>query len=168
MNMADFVIFDLETTGFNTESCKIIEFGGILIKNGEVVRDCSILINPLCCVPPKISQLTGITTSMVMQEPTIYDVYDDIVNFIGQNTLVGYNIDNFDMKFLNNIALEIDGQCLKNKTMDILPIMRSKYPSERYSLEAMADRIGYEYKAHRALNDCYAVYNIMKVYGLLN
>lgn len=60
-----FVVFDIETTGFNKEKCKIIEIGAVKIENGVITDRFSEFINPGVHIPEEITELTSITDSMV-------------------------------------------------------------------------------------------------------
>ena len=167
--MARVVIVDIETTGFNTDSCKIIELAAIQIdtETFEVKGEFNSLINPMCAIPLRVSQLTGITEDMITDEATIYDVFDEFTHFIGDLPLVGHKIVNCDLPFLNNVSLEIDGVPFDNEVIDTLPLIRKKIKLQSYSLENLAQTTGHVYEAHRALNDCKALLHIIKHFGLL-
>lgn len=171
--MTDFVIVDLETTGLSAETDKIIEFGAVQVSCGIPVAVADILINPMCTIPLKITQITGITNSMVMTQPNIYEAWGTISRWFNNNAvLVGYNIDDFDIKFLNNVSLELNGSKITNKTYDVLPIMRKKYPKgtngiRSHSLTDICNAFNIKYDAHRASNDCMALYELMMATGLI-
>ncbi len=97
----DFVVFDLETTGAKSPPCRITEIGAYRVKNGEIVAEFETLVNPETPIPVFISQLTGITNSMVKNAPRFSDVADAFLDFIGDSVLVAHNA-HFDMRFLNH------------------------------------------------------------------
>ena len=158
----------METTGLNPQTDKIIEVAGIYVARGLIVGDFDYLVNPMRVVPRYITELTGITNSMVMNEPTIYDIYARLRRKLGNTMLVGYNIDGFDKKFLDAVSIEIDGVPLYNKTFDVLPVMRNKFPGVSHKLTNMCAMFDIHYNAHRAKDDCIALYNLMKICGLLS
>ncbi len=50
----EFVVFDIETTGFSSKNDKIIEIGAVKIKDGEIVDKFSAFVNPKDSIPYKI------------------------------------------------------------------------------------------------------------------
>ena len=72
-----FVVVDLETTGGRmtagdgTVADAITEIGAVKVRGGVVLGEFATLIDPQRSIPPQIVQLTGITTAMVCDAPTI-------------------------------------------------------------------------------------------------
>ncbi|WP_255396476.1 exonuclease domain-containing protein, partial [Mycobacterium sp. E3247] len=72
-----FVVVDLETTGGRTKSTggstpdAITEIGAVKVRGGTVLGEFATLVDPKRSIPPQIVQLTGITTAMVSDAPTI-------------------------------------------------------------------------------------------------
>ena len=54
--MADYVVFDLETTGINQERDEIIEISAVKVRNHEIVEEFSTLVNPGRHIPAHVSQ----------------------------------------------------------------------------------------------------------------
>ena len=79
----DFVVFDIETTGFSSENDKIIEIGAVKIENGEIVDRFSEFVNPECKIPYKITELTGITDEMVRDADSIDEILPKFLEFVG-------------------------------------------------------------------------------------
>ena len=63
---ADFVVFDIETTGFSPTNNRIIEIGAVKVCSGKIVDRFSTFVDPLVPIPFEIEKLTGITDDMVM------------------------------------------------------------------------------------------------------
>ena len=61
----DYVVFDLETTGFDPKTSKIIEIGALKYKNNELIEEFSVLINPKCPIPDVITAITGIDDDLI-------------------------------------------------------------------------------------------------------
>jgi len=100
--MRNVVILDIETTGFSPVSGdKIIEIGAIKMLDDNVVGIFNTLINPRRDIPPKITELTGITNEMVKKAPPAVDVVTTLIKFIGTDTVVTHNV-SFDRAFLEH------------------------------------------------------------------
>lgn len=97
----DFVVFDLETTGAKSPPCRVTEIGAFRVKDGKITGEFQTLVNPETPIPMFISQLTGITNSMVRNAPKFIEVADKFLDFIGDSVLVAHNAP-FDMRFLNH------------------------------------------------------------------
>ena len=72
------MFFDIETTGFSSLTCQIIEIGAVLVENGEITDRFSTFVNPKVPIPFRIEQLTSINDSMVMDAPTIEEILPKI------------------------------------------------------------------------------------------
>ena len=94
-----FVVFDIETTGFSSLTCQIIEIGAVLVENGEITDRFSTFVNPKVPIPFRIEQLTSINDSMVMDAPTIEEVLPKFLEFSKGAVMVAHNAD-FDMGFI--------------------------------------------------------------------
>ena len=68
---ADFVVFDLETTGFSPKKNKIIEIGAVKVQEGKITERFSSFVNPQIPIPFDIEELTGIRDDMVIDAPLI-------------------------------------------------------------------------------------------------
>ncbi|MCA1635996.1 MAG: hypothetical protein LC802_20465 [Acidobacteria bacterium] len=111
---ADFVVFDVETTGPKTPPCRIMELGAIRVSRGRIVAEFQTLINPLMPIPPFIANLTGINETMVARAPTFDEVAADWLAFADQAVLVAHNA-TFDVRFINHeLSLLYPGQRMSN------------------------------------------------------
>ena len=94
-----FVVVDLETTGGRTKSADgapcdaITEIGAVKVRGGVVLGEFATLVDPQRSIPPQIVQLTGITTAMVCDAPTIDAVlpmfFDSLYSIIASRVVVG-------------------------------------------------------------------------------
>lgn len=107
----EYVVFDIETSGLNLATAKIIEIGAVKIKEGKVVDRYHSLINPNCLIPAQIEELTSICNEELTRERTIETVLPEFLEFIGSRVLVARNAD-YCMGFLiyeaNMLALKLD------------------------------------------------------------
>lgn len=143
------VAIDLETTGFDTAKDRIIEIGAVRFSGDSVIDKWQSLVNPGFPIPSYITQLTGITNKEVDTAPTIARVVPKLREFIGDDVLVGHNLQ-FDLGFLRANGLK-----LSNPTFDTYAIASSLLPTaSRYNLTALAKLLDVQVTdAHRALND---------------
>src|SRR6204780_1571571 len=100
-----FVVVDLETTGGRMTAVDgkvadaITEIGAVKVRGGVVLGEFATLVDPQRSIPPQIVQLTGITTAMVCDAPTIAAVLPMFLEFAGDSVLVAHNA-GFDIWFL--------------------------------------------------------------------
>jgi DNA polymerase III subunit epsilon len=95
----DFVIVDLETTGWRPGEARITEIGAVRFAGGQVTGEFSTLINPGQPIPPDIAALTGISDAMVAGAPAISAVLPSFLAFAGNSVLTAHNAP-FDLGFL--------------------------------------------------------------------
>ena len=88
-----YVVIDLETTGLNPQYDFITEFGAVLVENSEIVDTFEQFVKPKKRIPEEVEDLTGITNEMVSDAPSINIVLPKFLKFIGNDILVGHNID---------------------------------------------------------------------------
>ena len=138
-----FVVFDVETTGFNAGGAdSIIEIGAVKIKNGEIIDRFDELINPGRKLPEKIVELTHITDEMLAGKPNEETVVKKFSEWFEDLPLVAHNA-KFDMSFLRMAYKKYNMGEVKNTVLDTLELSRAIDPSEaRHSLSAITKRYG--------------------------
>lgn len=157
----EFVVYDFETTGLDTNTCEIIEIGAVKIKGGEIVDVFQTLIKPQNTIPDIITQVTNISNDMVASSPSIKIVMPAFYDFCKGCILGGYNSANFDDKILavqsRKLGIEFD-----NQTTDVILLARSKMASSNYKLSTVVKNLGIVLiGAHRALNDALATAKVL-------
>ena len=95
----DFVIVDLETTGWTPGEAGITEIGAVRFTGGQVTGEFCALINPGHPIPAEIAALTGISDAMVAHAPGIQAVLPGFLAFAGSSVLTAHNAP-FDLGFL--------------------------------------------------------------------
>lgn len=152
----NFVVFDLETTGLNYNTCKIIEIGAVKIEKGKITQTFSTFVNPQCHIPEDATKKNNITDDMVKNAPTFEQVFPDFFKFIEGSTLVAHNI-NFDLPFISYYARLI-GYTIENPTQDTYLIVQKHLGQLRnFRLATVCEFFGVSLiGAHRALNDTVA------------
>ena len=101
-----FIAFDVETTGLNPVTDRIVEIGAVIFQNGKVNKIFSSLVNPGISIPDAASAVNHITNSMLTKAPTETDIYPQLLDFLG-DALCGKIImcahnAKFDFDFLCN------------------------------------------------------------------
>ncbi len=159
----DIVVFDVETTGFDFNTCEIIEIGAIKLKGGQMSEVFSTFIKPVAPIPEEITKLTSITNAMVKDAPSIKQVIPDFYKFCDGCVLVAYNID-FDYKFINAASTKL-GYKFKNRQVDALYLARLNVAgAKNFQLKNIATRLGVSLDgAHRAINDAIATAEVLKL-----
>ena len=168
-----FVIFDTETTGLDFQRDEIIEFSAVVmeVRNGEAVvtkeYDNLVTLSPGNTVPPKITELTGISNQDIWERGVAKtQVCNDIAEmFEGNTLLLAYNA-HFDLSFLFYMLLR-DGNpmILKGKDkLDLLTVYKDRRPFPHRLFNAI-DAYGLTGKvanSHRAVDDVLATLEVMK------
>ena len=150
---ADYVVFDLETTGFSPETNRIIEIGAVKVQNGKIVDKFSTFVNPQVPIPFRIEQLTSINDSMVIDAPVIADILPEFMKFCEGCVMVAHNAD-FDMSFIKKNCQRLDIPC-KPTIVDTVALARVLLPNlNRFKLDTVAKALGVSLKNHhRAVDD---------------
>lgn len=101
--MKDIVVFDIETTGLNKLTDHIVQFSAMKINKGKIIDDLNLYIQPEGNYTMSIQAYLKhhIKPSALLNAPKLVEVADQIIDFIGDNTLLGYNIVAFDIPFLD-------------------------------------------------------------------
>lgn len=179
---AQFVAFDLETTGLKAETNHIIEVGGFKftfeLENSKLkIKELGTfneLVKPPMHIPQEATKVNGITNEMVENAPPAVEVLKKFTQFCGLSSiLVAHNAD-FDSKFLQN-ELHKNGLIIpQNPIVDSLKISRKIMPeSPNHKLGTLAARLKRfmnlkvkPEELHRALYDCRVLAEVFTV--LLN
>jgi DNA polymerase III epsilon subunit family exonuclease len=161
----EYVVFDIETTGLDTDIDRIIELGAIRVLNGEVVGVFDKLINPGIIISDFITNINGISNEMVKDADYPGVVLSEFNRFVsGVEFLVGHNAYFFDYPFIQS---EFKRNLIKHDKLyvkDTMFIAKKKIPRFRsYSLKNLTEHLGIvNQTAHRALSDVYATFELFE------
>ena len=168
-----FLLFDTETTGLDFRRDEIIEFSAVLLEkqDGNIVvtreYDNLITLTPGNTVPPKITELTGISTQDILDRGIPKEqVCRDIAEMVAGNTLLlAYNA-HFDLSFLFYLLLRSgDPSILKGKDkLDLLTVYkdRREYPHRLFNAIDAYGLTGKVVNSHRAIDDVLATVAVME------
>lgn len=159
-----FIAVDLETTGLQPKSDRILEIGALKVIRGNVEGTFATFIDPRMQIPERITELTGITQEMVSGQPQNEEAVARFLEFAEDLPLLGHNI-LFDYSFLKHQAANMR-RSFERMACDTLAISRKAFPGlPSRSLEAMCAYYRIERNcAHRAFDDAKAS---LELFGLL-
>lgn len=163
----DYVVFDLETTGVSPYNDEVIEISAVKARKGKVVEEFSELVNPKRTIPFAASRVNNITDDMVSDAPFFDEVLRHFLEFVGEDVLVGHNIQSFDMKFIYRDCERYFHQLITNDYVDTLILAKRCFPEWRHRrLGDLADYYGISTRgAHRALADCRMNQRVFELLG---
>ena len=160
------IVFDLETTGLDSKSDRIIEIGAIKVVNLEPVAEFSTLVSTDIEISPTITNITGLTQQDLVGQPQIEPVLNDFLDFIDGGILVAHNAD-FDMPMVKahysrmGIDLEWPTFCTLKMARRILEHLENK------KLDTIAEHYGLTFESrHRSIGDVKVTIGVLQ--GMLN
>jgi DNA polymerase III epsilon subunit-like protein len=98
--LADYTVFDCETTGFSHEKDSLLELAATRYTNGVPVDSMQSFVRYTGYIAPKITELTTISTKDVFRAPESRAVLQRFRQVAGDSLLVGHNV-TFDIRFVN-------------------------------------------------------------------
>lgn len=157
------VFFDLETTGLNVGKDKIVEISLIKIMPDGSETQKTYRINPGVHIPEECTAIHGITDADVKDKPKFDEIADEILAFIGDADLAGFNSNKFDVPLLVEEFLRCGKNFeLRNRYLiDVQNIFHKMEPRSlvaAYKFYCNKDLID----AHSADGDTRATYEVLK------
>lgn len=156
-------IFDLETTGTNITSDRIVEIAIIKVQPDGTEENYCKRVNPEMPIPALVSEIHGIYDKDIQDAPTFKELANEIVEFIGDADLAGYNSNKFDIPVLAEELMRAgsDFDISKRRFVDVQNIF---HKMEQRTLAAAY--LFYCNKsienAHNALYDAKATWDVLK------
>ena len=156
-----FIILDTETTGLEVQQGhRIIEIGAVLLNDRKKSEEhFHTYLNPSRLIDEEASKVHGIMNEDLLDKPYFEDIAEEFLEFVDGSTLVIHNAA-FDVGFLNNeLKLASSKYPMLEDICEIedsLAIAKDKFPGQRNSLDALANRFdisGYDRTFHGALLD---------------
>ena len=148
----ELVALDLETTGLDVENDSIIEIGAVRLRDGEILDEFGMLINPGFVIPAETTHITGIHQDDLRHAPRLPEALPQISEFVGDAPVIAHNV-SFDISFMRRF-----GTLKKNlpiDTYELASILLPRVP--RYSLSSLSAEFEIDLEnAHRALDDARA------------
>jgi DNA polymerase-3 subunit epsilon len=157
------VFLDLETTGINVSTDRIVEISLLKIRPNGKKQWMTTRVNPEMPIPPKVTALHGITDSDVANAPTFREIAKNLAAFLEGCDLAGYNAIKFDIPVLAEEFLRTnnDFNFRKRRYVDVQVIFYKKEQrtlAAAYQFYCKKDLIN----AHSAEADTAATYEVLK------
>jgi DNA polymerase-3 subunit epsilon len=164
LNLNNPIVFlDLETTGINVASDRIVEIALLKVNPNGTEEEMLMRINPEMPIPENSSRIHGIFDEDVKNEPTFREVAKKVASFIEGCDLAGFNSNRFDIPLLAEEFLRsgVDVDLKKRKFVDVQTIfhkMEKRTLVAAYKLYCSKDLDD----AHSAMADTKATYEVLK------
>lgn len=157
------VFIDLETTGIDVATDRIIEICLIKVQPDGSEETLTQRVNPTIPIAPQAFEVHGISQDDVKDEPTFAELASTFSNFIGNADLAGYNAIKFDIPLLVEefLRVEVDFDLKNRKVVDIQNIFHKMEPrnlSAAYKFYCNKELVN----AHSAEADTSATFEILK------
>lgn len=128
---SNFVIIDIETTGFTPlKGGRIIEIGAVKLKDNVLVDRFDEFVNPDMKIPKKIIELTGITNEDVAEADTINKVLNRLYNFIDKESVLVFHNKRFDWDTFLTYYFSKAGIVCSNPSICTLKLSKYLYPNK--------------------------------------
>src|SRR5215467_7278473 len=103
--MRDIIVaIDLETTGLDASTSKIIEIGAVKFRDHDILETYSTLVDPESAIPAKVTAITNIRQDDLVGAPRLAEVLPTLTRFVGDSPVLGHNIE-FDLRFLQRAGV---------------------------------------------------------------
>jgi DNA polymerase-3 subunit epsilon len=157
------VVLDLETTGINIATDRIVEIALLKINIDGSEEEKLMLINPEMPIPPEVTQIHGISDDDVKDKPTFKEVAKILAKFIEGCDLCGFNSNRFDIPLLAEefLRADVDIDLKKHKFIDVQAIfhkMEKRTLAAAYKFYCNKELVD----AHSAMADTKATYEVLK------
>jgi len=157
------IFFDLETTGINIAADRIVEISYLKVDLNGNERSSTLRINPGIPIPPRVTEIHGISDEDVKDAPTFQEVAKSLAREFEGCDLAGYNSIRFDIPLLAEEFLRagVDIDLKRRKFVDVQVIFMKMEP--RTLSAAYKFFLGKELEgAHSALTDTLATYEVLQ------
>lgn len=163
LDEAEFVVFDLETTGLSPARNRICEVGAVRVRALELVDSFHSLVNPGVALPDPVARLTGLRDPELSRAPSVSSVIFRFVRFADDALLVAHNA-TFDQRFLERQLQWHQTRRLAEPPLCTAALARRvlKGRQRRVNLASLADFFGVPTRpCHRALPDAEATAQVL-------
>ena len=160
------IYFDTETTGLNFRYDRIIELAMLTVEDGVIKDNYDEFINIGVDLPPKITQITGITDEMLITKGVgETTVAEDLKNRLTPGTLMIAHNCQFDLSFVYNLLKrhypdEADEIVSNLNWIDTVTVLKDRNEFPHKLIDAVKHYEIEEVNFHRAIDDTKALYDV--------
>ena len=160
------IYFDTETTGLNFRYDRIIELAMLTVEDGVIKGNYDEFINIGVDLPPKITQITGITDEMLITKGVgEATVAEDLKNRLTPGTLMIAHNCQFDLSFVYNLLKrhypdEADEIVSNLNWIDTVTVLKDRKEFPHKLIDAVKHYEIEEVNFHRAIDDTKALYDV--------
>lgn len=157
------VFFDLETTGLNISKDRIIEISLLKVMEDGTEISKTWLVNPEIPISEEAFTIHGISNEDVKNSPTFAEIGAEILLFLQNCDIAGYNSNKFDLPLLMEefLRAEIDFDLRGIRFIDVQNIFHKMEPRTLSAAHKFYCKTEME-NAHQAEADTKATYNVLK------
>ncbi|MGF1554655.1 exonuclease domain-containing protein [Paucihalobacter sp.] len=155
--------FDLETTGVNITSDRIVEISILKIHPNGKEESYTRRVNPTIPIPAEVTKVHGISDSDVADKPTFNELAKEVYNLVKDSDLGGFNSNRFDIPLLAEEMLraQVDFDMKNRVAVDVQVIFhkmeqRTLGAAYKFYCDKNLD------DAHSAEADTRATYEVLK------
>jgi DNA polymerase-3 subunit epsilon len=163
LDEAEFVVFDLETTGLSAQTSRICELGAVRVRALELVDRYQSLVDPGVPLPEPVARLTGLQERDLRGAPQVGTVVGRFLSFAADAQLVAHNAA-FDQRFLERQLGRRESRRLAEPPLCTAALARRLLAGRlrRVSLSSLAHFFGVPTApCHRALPDAEATAEVL-------
>ena len=158
-----FAVIDIETTGGNATNNKIIEIAVVIHDGIKVIKTWESLINPETYIPSGITELTGISQSMVADAPKFYEIAKELIEVTENTIFVAHNV-RFDYSFIKSAFSDL-GYTFTRKQLCTIQLSKKIFPFlPSFGLSAISQHLNiHNPDRHRAMGDAITTAKLMEL-----
>lgn len=155
-----YLAIDVETTGLDAKTCRVVEIGALLFVPAEGSYDgrkLESLVNPGVRIPAAVTAIHGIGDADVKAAPSFAGIAEELARLAEGAVIVAHNAP-FDIGFIQGELARAGRPPLRNAVLDSLVMARAAFPGlPSYSLPRLVTSLSIKTsRSHRALDDARA------------
>lgn len=158
-----FCILDLETTGLSRYKDDAVQIAFALVDKGKFGLRGYYTLCPHAEISPGAAAKHGYTYDKLMHSPMFHDVAVELLEIIGNRTIVGHNVKQFDVPMLARQFNEVSELIQFNPPIiDLLPWSRKLMPGIKHGLQDLVAALDVQLEQrHDAWQDCRMTFGVL-------
>jgi DNA polymerase III epsilon subunit family exonuclease len=153
-------VVDVETTGFSPVLDRIVEIACVSVDDDAVVGRWATLVDPGIPIPPRATEVHGITDAMVRGAPSLDRALAELRMHTADRTFVAHHA-RFDLSFLNRLERSRDAICTMRLARALVPEAPDHKNQTLRAFFEINRRLDEGVGAHRALDDALVTAHVL-------